>query len=46
METYPYNPFDFLKTQEEINEYMADTFLDEDPRLFLIALGHLAEKKA
>ncbi len=45
MKTYPYNPFDFLETQEEINEYMADAFLDNDPRLFLIALGHLARKK-
>ncbi len=41
----PWNPFDYLKTTEEINEYLADVFLDDDPRLFLIALGHLARKK-
>ncbi len=41
----PWNPFDYLETTEEINEYLAEVFIDEDPRLFLIALGHLARKK-
>ena len=40
-----YNPFDYLETKEEINEYMNDAFMDDDPQLFLIALGHLAKKK-
>ncbi len=43
--TSPYNPFDYLETKEEINEYMNDAFMDDDPQLFLIALGHLARKK-
>jgi probable addiction module antidote protein len=44
-ETTQYNPFDYLETQEEINEYLTDAFTDEDPRLFLTALGYLAKKK-
>ena len=45
LKTSPYNPFDYLETQEEINEYLNDAFQDEDPRLFIIALGYLARKK-
>ena len=44
-ETTLWNPFDYLKTPEEINEYLADAFLDEDPKIFMIALGYLARKK-
>ena len=45
MKTKPYNPFDYLETQEEINEYLNDAFQDDDPRLFIIALGYLAKKR-
>jgi len=45
METTPWNPFDYLETQDEMNHYLADAFLDEDPRVFLVALGFLAKKK-
>ncbi len=45
IKTSPYNPFDYLETQEEINEYLNDAFQDDDPRLFVIALGYLAKKK-
>ncbi len=41
----PYNPLDYLETDEEINEYLNSAFQDEDPQVFLIALGHLAKKK-
>ncbi|WP_457575162.1 addiction module antidote protein [Desulfomarina sp.] len=44
-ETSPYNPLDYLKTQEEIHQYLNDAFMDDDPQIFLIALGHLARKQ-
>ncbi|MCB9482279.1 MAG: putative addiction module antidote protein [Desulfobacteraceae bacterium] len=43
--TAPYNPFDYLETQEEIDDYLTDAFIDDDPRVFLTALGYLAKKK-
>ena len=45
LKTTPYNPFDYLETKEEINEYLNDSFQDDDPRLFIVALGYLAKKK-
>ncbi len=43
--TTPYNPFDYLETQEEINEYLNNAFMDNDPRVFVVALGYLAKKR-
>lgn len=43
--TTPYNPFDYLETQEEVNEYLNNAFMDDDPRMFVVALGYLAKKK-
>ena len=45
MKTTPYNPFDYLQTPEEINAYFDEAFSDEDPRVFIIALGQLARKR-
>ena len=45
IQTTPYNPFDYLKTAEEISEYLNDAFQDDDPQLFIVALGYLAKKK-
>lgn len=45
LKTTPYNPFDYLETREEINEYLNDAFQDEDSRLFIVALGYLAKKQ-
>ena len=42
MKTRPFNPFDYLETQEEINAYLQECFNDEDPQVFVNALGHLA----
>ena len=41
----PWNPFDYLTSQDEMDQYLADAFLDEDPRVFLVALGFLAKKR-
>jgi len=43
--TIPYNPFDYLESKEEINEYLNNAFMDDDPRVFIVALGYLARKK-
>ncbi len=40
-----YNPLDFLQDDNEIAAYLNDAYLDEDPRMFLIALGHIAKAK-
>jgi probable addiction module antidote protein len=45
IKTSPYNPFDYLENDEEINEYLSTAFNDEDPHVFLIALGYLAKKR-
>lgn len=44
-ETKPYNPLNFFQSNEEIGEYLTQAFLDEDPDMFIIALGHLAKHK-
>jgi len=43
--TSAYNPLDYLEGKEEIIEYLNNAFMDDDPQIFLIALGHLAKKK-
>ena len=43
--TTPYNPFDYLESTEEINEYLNNAFMDDDPRMFIVALGYHAKKK-
>ncbi len=45
METTAYNPLDYLHTPEEISAYLDEAFADEDPRIFIVALGHLAKKR-
>lgn len=42
-ETKPFNPFEYFETQQEVNAYLAECFHDEDPALFVNALGHLAK---
>ena len=44
-ETKLYNPFDFLLDDSEISEYLNNAFMDDDPEIFIIALGHVAKHK-
>ena len=44
-ETKPYNPFDYLLTQEDMGDYLTQAFLDDDPAVFVTALGHVAKTK-
>jgi probable addiction module antidote protein len=45
IEIKDYNPFDYLETKEEVSEYLNNAYLDDDPRVFLVALGYLAKKQ-
>ncbi|MEA3467043.1 MAG: addiction module antidote protein [Thermodesulfobacteriota bacterium] len=45
VKTIPYNTLGHLETKEEVNKYLNNAFMDDDPQIFLIALGHLAKKK-
>ena len=38
------NPVDFLQ-ESEIAEYLAEAFKDEEPTVFIVALGHVVKKK-
>ncbi|EGQ8054293.1 hypothetical protein HPX47_001652 [Vibrio alginolyticus] len=42
--TSPFNPFDYIKTQDDINTFLCDCLADEDPNTFTTALGHLIKK--
>ena len=44
MKTKAFNPFDYMETQEEINEFLIDCFDDDDPKVFISALNHLLKK--
>ncbi|MDQ6988467.1 MAG: putative addiction module antidote protein [Mariprofundaceae bacterium] len=44
MKTETYNPLDMLNSQEEVNAYLNLAFLDDDPKVFLLALGYVAKK--
>lgn len=39
----PFNPVDLLHSDEEIAEFLAEAYLDEDPNVFILALGHVAK---
>lgn len=38
-----FNPFEFMDTQEEINEFLMQCYKDEDPSTFVTALGQLVK---
>lgn len=42
--TTPFNPFDYMETQEEINAFLRECLDDDDPNTFISALGHLVKK--
>ena len=42
IKTNAFNPFNYMETQTEIDEYLLECFNDDDPKLFINALGHLA----
>ena len=44
-ETKPYNPFDYFESDDEIACYLNTAYLDDDPQMFIIALGYLAKTR-
>ena len=44
-ETKPYNPLNFFQSDDEIAEYLTQAFTDEDPGMFIVALGHVAKHR-
>ncbi|MCF7988536.1 MAG: putative addiction module antidote protein [Methylovulum sp.] len=44
-ETKPYNPFDHLLDEANMGEYLTQAFMDDDPAVFVTALGHAAKHK-
>ncbi len=41
--TSPFNPFDYMDTQDEINDFLRKCLEDDDPNVFVSALGHLVK---
>ncbi|WP_067517573.1 addiction module antidote protein [Endozoicomonas ascidiicola] len=41
----PFNPVELLQGEDEIAEFLSEAYLDEDPNVFIIALGHVAKYK-
>jgi len=41
MKVKPFNPAEYLQTEEEIAEYLNQAYDDEDPEVFVIALGNV-----
>ena len=40
--TRPFNPFDYLQSREEMADYLRACLREDDPQVFINALGHLA----
>lgn len=44
MKTKPFNPVEYLENDSEIQEYLHEAFLDDDPKVFVIAKTHIMDK--
>ncbi|NOR69958.1 MAG: putative addiction module antidote protein [Methylomarinum sp.] len=45
IELKAYNPVEFFQNEEEVISYLNDAYSDDDPSVFLVALGHIAKAK-
>ena len=45
IKTKPYNPALFIKTDDDVAHYLNEAYLDDDPKVFLVALGDVAKIK-
>jgi len=45
IKTTPFNPVDYLQGDAEIADYLTAAYQDDDPAVFIVALGHVARHK-
>ena len=45
MNVSEFNPVNLLGSNEEIAEYLAEAYLDEDPNVFVVALGNVVKHR-
>jgi probable addiction module antidote protein len=45
IKTTPFNPIAYLENDNEISEYLTEAYRDEDPAVFIVALGHVARHR-
>jgi len=45
IKTTPFNPMAFLKSDDEIAGYLTEAYRDDDPAVFIIALGHVVKHR-
>jgi len=45
IKTTPFNPMDFFRSDAEIAEYLSEAYQDNDPAVFIVALGHVVKHK-
>ena len=45
IKTTPFNPMEFLKTDDDIAAYLTEAYRDDDPAVFIVALGHVVKHK-
>jgi len=45
MKTQPFNPVEFLQSDDEIAQYLSEAYDDENPEVFVVALGNVAKAR-
>ena len=45
LKTTAFNPVEYLQSDEEIAEYLTDAYQDDDPAVFVAALGNVVRSK-
>jgi len=43
--TRPFNPVEFMESDDEIAQYLSDAYEDDNPEVFVIALGNVAKAR-
>lgn len=41
----PYNPFNHLLSESDMGEYLSHAYMDDNPAVFVTALGHVARHR-